>query len=175
MYYLRTQAAAAPIQFTVDQEALRVADNNVGKDRPLLKKRSPPSGSYVSSLAATPLSGFVKREEAPGTSLSGPNGIPTPSTTPPPKMTVNIRNVPVASSGQSVMMKSVVEEGDRPNTLPTQPTEQANAVSLPEPSLDDMKNSQSENKDEETQEGELDIYSEAVLACEFNRRFWREC
>src|SRR6201996_2795346 len=42
MYYLRTMAATAPIQFTVDQEALLVADTNVARER-LSKKRSPTS------------------------------------------------------------------------------------------------------------------------------------
>ena len=39
MYYLRTMAASAPIQFTVDQEALKVADVNVARPNGMLKKR----------------------------------------------------------------------------------------------------------------------------------------
>ncbi len=38
MYYLRTMAASAPIQFTVDQEQLKVADTNIARVGP--KKRS---------------------------------------------------------------------------------------------------------------------------------------
>lgn len=38
MYYLRTMAASAPIQFTVDQEKLKVADTNVARSIPLRKK-----------------------------------------------------------------------------------------------------------------------------------------
>src|SRR4051812_44962547 len=49
MYYLRTQAAAQPIQFTVDQEALRVQDSNAATRPSGLKKRAPPSGTYISS------------------------------------------------------------------------------------------------------------------------------
>ncbi|KAK8218694.1 alpha subunit of ribonucleotide reductase [Phyllosticta capitalensis] len=41
MYYLRTQAASAPIQFTVDQEALKVADTNVARRPNGLPKRQP--------------------------------------------------------------------------------------------------------------------------------------
>ena len=40
MYYLRTMAASAPIQFTVDQEQLKVADSNVARERSAPKKRT---------------------------------------------------------------------------------------------------------------------------------------
>lgn len=39
MYYLRTMAASAPIQFTVDQEQLKVADTNVARADVISKKR----------------------------------------------------------------------------------------------------------------------------------------
>lgn len=49
MYYLRTMAASAPIQFTVDQEALKVEDTNVARVNGAgLKKRSLP-GPYQSA------------------------------------------------------------------------------------------------------------------------------
>ncbi|KAK9365384.1 ribonucleotide reductase [Lipomyces kononenkoae] len=52
MYYLRTMAASAPIQFTVDQEALKVVDNNVAKT-PTLGGRKPfRQGIKVSSTPA---------------------------------------------------------------------------------------------------------------------------
>src|ERR1700712_2018838 len=59
MYYLRTMAATAPIQFTVDQEALLVADTNVARER-LSKKRSPTSGGYISPSTAIPRPMYVK-------------------------------------------------------------------------------------------------------------------
>src|SRR3954464_5397338 len=52
MYYLRTMAASAPIQFTVDQEALLVADTNIARER-TTKKRSMPTSGYISSSSAT--------------------------------------------------------------------------------------------------------------------------
>lgn len=51
MYYLRTQAASAPIQFTVDQESLATADHNVAK-RELKRKpyiRYDPSAAKMAS------------------------------------------------------------------------------------------------------------------------------
>ncbi|KAF7546131.1 hypothetical protein G7Z17_g8644 [Cylindrodendrum hubeiense] len=146
MYYLRTTAAAAPIQFTVDQEALKIADSNVGQPR-TLKKRAPPSGtSYMSSHSAVPRGVAAGRKEgASGNSLSS-SGMPTPTATPPP--------------GKAPSMKADVEEGDSPKTLPTEP---ADTVKDEELSL--KKSNQSEDLDEDSEERERDIYSDAVLAC----------
>lgn len=146
MYYLRTQAAAAPIQFTVDQEALKVADSNVGQARNL-KKRAPPSGtSYMSSPSAVPRGVAAGRKDGvSGNSLSS-SGMPTPTATPPP--------------GKAPSMKADVEEGDSPKTLPTEPAEKIKGEEL---SL--KKSNQSEDQDEDSEERERDIYSDAVLAC----------
>lgn len=51
MYYLRTMAASAPIQFTVDQEQLKVADTNVARSTPA-KKRVAGAGATAASAAA---------------------------------------------------------------------------------------------------------------------------
>ncbi|KAL7269356.1 ribonucleotide-diphosphate reductase subunit rnr1 [Rhizina undulata] len=53
MYYLRTQAAAAAIQFTVDKEALKVEDTNIARTLPS-RKRAPNNGLSSSVLAAIP-------------------------------------------------------------------------------------------------------------------------
>jgi ribonucleoside-diphosphate reductase subunit M1 len=163
MYYLRTQAAAAPIQFTVDQEALKVADSNVGKER-ALKKRSPPSGSYMSSPSAVPRPMYVKKEEAQGSTVSSPNGIPTPSTTPPPKTAAEVKR-PLASPSKPQMIKADVDDGDSPKTLPTEPSEKIKLEELPDPAMDTKKSPQVEDTEDQSMERELDIYSEAVLEC----------
>src|SRR5262249_34542966 len=54
MYYLRTMAASAPIQFTVDQEQLKVVDTNVARTNVSFKKRPIQSSSYSSSYSAVP-------------------------------------------------------------------------------------------------------------------------
>lgn len=49
MYYLRTMAASAPIQFTVDQEQLKVVDTNVARTNAAMRKRvgaASPGASY---------------------------------------------------------------------------------------------------------------------------------
>ena len=53
MYYLRTMAASAPIQFTVDQEQLKEADTNVARASPALKKRGG-AGGASSAYSAVP-------------------------------------------------------------------------------------------------------------------------
>jgi ribonucleoside-diphosphate reductase subunit M1 len=162
MYYLRTQAAAAPIQFTVDQAALKIADTNVGKDRPALKKRAPPSGQSYVSPSAVARTVSTKRDSI-GNALS--NGIPTPSTTPPPALSAEAKPRAVASPNKPALMKADVNEGDSPKALPTEPTDNIQEESLPESGIKG-KSDQAEDKDGDSEDRERDIYSEAVLECE---------
>lgn len=158
MYYLRTQAAAQPIQFTVDQEALRVQDTHIVKASSGLKKRAPPPGSYVSSPSAVPRPMYAKKEDSHASTLTS-NGVPTPSTTPPPIRSVS-QSKPVLSPSQPVPFKADQPEGESPKALPIEPSE-----TVKDESLDSEKPPQNEDKDDESKEREMDIYSEAVLAC----------
>ncbi|KAG9258115.1 ribonucleoside-diphosphate reductase large chain [Emericellopsis atlantica] len=160
MYYLRTQAAAAPIQFTVDQAALKVDDTNVARDRPM-KKRAPPSGSsYMSSVSAVPRASISKEGSANG--LTASNGIPTPSTTPPPALGAATTSRVAASPNKSAAMKADVAEGDSPRALPTEPAEKVEDEELRDPPA---KSNQDEDKTGDNEDRERDIYSDAVLAC----------
>ncbi|KAI6507094.1 ribonucleotide-diphosphate reductase subunit rnr1 [Pyricularia oryzae] len=161
MYYLRTQAAAQPIQFTVDQEALRLQDKAVAKER-VLGKRAPPTGSYMSSPGASvPRPMYATKKGSEGNSLNAEsanaNGYPTPSTTPPPAVT----SKPVASPAKSVPFKADQEEGESPKALPTEPSKNVDE----EEALDSKKKKDTEDNESESKEREMDIYSEAVLAC----------
>ncbi|KAI0112788.1 ribonucleoside-diphosphate reductase large chain [Hypoxylon sp. NC0597] len=164
MYYLRTQAAAAPIQFTVDQEALKVADSNAAKSG-MLKKRGPP-GNYNSSASANvarPV--YAKREDSNNNlAAPAPNGIPTPSTTPPPVSDIKVTR-PVASPNKVAPFKADIDEGESPKALATEPSEKVKAEELPEPALNGQKSSQEEDKEDKSKEREYDIYADAVLAC----------
>lgn len=158
MYYLRTQAAAAPIQFTVDQEALKVQDSQTAKASSGLKKRAPPTGSYSSSTAV-PRPMYAKREDSSNSLSATPAGIPTPSTTPPPPAAK-----PVASPMKQVPFKADQEEGESPKALPTEASEEPGKIEeLPDPAH--AAKNQSEDQDKESKEREFDIYNEAVLAC----------
>ncbi|CAM1503955.1 Fc.00g015460.m01.CDS01 [Cosmosporella sp. VM-42] len=144
MYYLRTQAAAAPIQFTVDQQALKITDSAIGQDRPL-KKRSPPTGSsYTSYTSAVPRALPANGKKEPATESVRSSGVPATN------------GVPTANP----TIKADAEEGGSPKNLPTEPIEK-----VKEEELSLKKSDQSEDQDEDSEERERDIYSEAVLAC----------
>jgi ribonucleoside-diphosphate reductase subunit M1 len=73
MYYLRTMAASAPIQFTVDQEQLKVEDTNVARS----KKRA--AGTATAAYSAVPRPGAQSAtanvaipEESPRTLVADP-------------------------------------------------------------------------------------------------------
>ncbi|UKZ54994.1 hypothetical protein TrVGV298_008810 [Trichoderma virens] len=56
-------------------------------------------------------------------------------------------------------MKADVDEGDSPKVLPTEPSDNVKEEEL------SKKPNQTEDKDEDSEERERDIYSDAVLAC----------
>jgi len=156
-------AASAPIQFTVDQEALLVADTNVARERPIKKRGSMPSSGYVSSPAPAPRPMYMKQNS---NNLNTPNGVPTPVSTPPPGM--EIKKVLPAAKEAAVKVqaafKADADEGLSPKALATEP------VSSPpkdEELLDvaAKKLTQDEDKNDDSEERENDIYADAVLAC----------
>lgn len=160
MYYLRTMAASAPIQFTVDQEALLVADTNVARERPV-KKRSTPSGGYNSVAAAVPRPMYMKE---PSNITTTSNGVPTPNATPPPtsenKKFTTSTEVPIKAPA----FKADADEGDSPKALATDPVSiPPKEEQLPEPALN-VKN-QEEDAATESATREQDIYADAALAC----------
>jgi ribonucleoside-diphosphate reductase subunit M1 len=155
MYYLRTMAASAPIQFTVDQEALLVADTNVARERPI-KKRSAASGSY--NAAPRPM--YAKQASSPNTTAAS-NGVPTPTATPPPSSEQK-KLSPAAV--KAPVFKADIPEGESPKSLATEPENSPpKEEELPTPAVATKK--QEEDKVEESGEREHDIYADAVLQC----------
>ncbi|ATY66398.1 ribonucleoside-diphosphate reductase large chain [Cordyceps militaris] len=155
MYYLRTQAAAAPIQFTVDQEALKLVDASIARER-LPKKRAPPAGTSYMSSSASPIARASIAPKDAGNSASS-NGIPTPSTTPPPAVT---SRAPLSSPQKPNTMKADVEDGDSPKVLATEPIEQVD-----EELTEGKRTSDQDEDGDDNKNRERDIYSEAVVAC----------
>jgi len=137
MYYLRTMAASAPIQFTVDQEALKVADTNVARTQ---KKYN--SGSNAHSSVPRPM--YMQKPPVQGAEL----GLPTPTATPPPSE-----------------KKEEEEREGSPQTLATDPLD--TPIKEEEQQLGDgAKGKKQEEDAEEVSEGrEGDIYAQAALAC----------
>ena len=160
MYYLRTMAASAPIQFTVDQEQLKVADTNVARINALKKKAGPmsPGGNY----GAVPRPMYVQKTQA----TNDLNGIPTPEATPPissenkrfsPKENKIASDIPV--------FKADSDEGDSPKALATEPDDvPIKEESLPDPAIDESKK-QEEDAQDESAEREEDIYASKLIAC----------
>jgi ribonucleoside-diphosphate reductase subunit M1 len=156
MYYLRTMAASAPIQFTVDQEALLVADTNVARERPT--KKRPSTGYITQSPGPQPM--YAKRSNG----TSAPNGVPTPTTTPPPAS--EQKKFVTSTVVKGPAFKADVPEGDSPKSLATEPTAVLSKVTLPEPAVENKK--QEEDSKVESTERENDIYAEAALQCELS-------
>jgi len=160
MYYLRTMAASAPIQFTVDQEKLKVVDVNVA--RASNRKRVMQGGSPSLNPVAAP-SPMYK---------GAPNGVapqdpPTPAVTPPPesqaKRLETEKKAPVESPMKPRPFKADQEEGSSPKVLALDGTTVAPDEELPQPAL--KPKLQAEDAAEDSTDREGDIYADAVLAC----------
>lgn len=156
MYYLRTMAASAPIQFTVDQEQLLVADTNVARERTGPKKRT--SVGYHSSFNAVPRPMYAQKNS----STTNANGMMTPTATPPASERGDKQLV-------EKLTKSRLSDGEvssnepSPKVLATDPV-----VPIEEESLDDKKNQ--DEDDAESKNREADIYSQKVLACSIENK-----
>ncbi|KAK5095636.1 ribonucleotide-diphosphate reductase subunit rnr1 [Lithohypha guttulata] len=154
MYYLRTMAASAPIQFTVDQEQLKVVDTNAARSAP--KKRS--SIGYGGSYTAAPRPMYQQKNSS-SQYMNTPTGIPTPTATPP----VDSEKQLIAKLGRSKLSDDEGSNEPSPRVLPTDPTGPMEEESL------DKKKTQEED-DRTTEEREADIYSQKVLQCSIENR-----
>lgn len=161
LYYLRTMAASAPIQFTVDQEALKVEDTNVA--RTLAGKRRGFGGSI--SPSQTPVPAPMAATKAPnGVVHASPNGVPTPSATPPPISENKQLNGVTKDALDPRPIKADVPDGDSPKIVAADSAEQ--------PDDDVLSADASKQKEDgkESADREGDIYSDAVLACSIENK-----
>ena len=173
MYYLRTMAASAPIQFTVDQEQLKVADTNVARAPGASKKRSIPSAGYASSptISAVPRPMYMQKQSVQSPPL-GPQGIPTPAATPPQNS--ENRKFSPSFKNESTPLSTIaadVDFGGSPKSLATDPVgTPIKDEELPQPLSDaavtSKKVQEEDGKEGEDREG--DIYAQKVLACKFS-------
>ena len=180
MYYLRTMAASAPIQFTVDQEALNVVDTNVARSgTSALKRRTMIGGgnNYTSSPAAPKPMYMTK------STTESPNGVPTPSSTPPPSAAImaqiaaTTEDVPSPTPApakrdalQLPPFKADQDEGGSPQLLAAD-RGSADASKDEELSAAAKKmNLQEEDSAEASEDREGDIYAEKVLQCSIENK-----
>lgn len=128
MYYLRTQAASAPIQFTVDQESLATKDANVAK-RELKRK------AYIRQPSAQ-------------------------------NVTKQIEELMTSSPGLIEQQRSQKVTSETPVTRATGPAAHSE-MGTPEPS-DASDTTAIEDAASKPKKGEVNIFSDEVLACSIN-------
>ncbi|KAJ4294611.1 ribonucleotide-diphosphate reductase subunit rnr1 [Kalmusia sp. IMI 367209] len=164
LYYLRTMAASAPIQFTVDQEALKVEDTNVARALPAKRRGAGTSTSPSPSPVPRPMFA-AKTPNGAANGLSSPNGVPTPSATPPPTSENRQLNGASKDALDPKPIKADVPEGDSPKVIAADPTSKpADEEALPEAAS----NQEEDGKESADREG--DIYSDAALACSIENK-----
>lgn len=155
LYYLRTMAASAPIQFTVDQEALLVEDTNVA--RALTGKRRGLGNS--TSPSPSPVPQPIMASKTPNGSANGVS----PSATSP--LSENKQANGVSENALDPKpIKADVPEGESPKIVAADSTEQPDDEALPEAA------SKQEEDGKESADREGDIYSDAVLACSIENK-----
>ncbi|KAI5307558.1 hypothetical protein KEM55_007983 [Ascosphaera atra] len=149
MYYLRTMAAAAPIQFTVDQEALKAVGDMKPKPVTKARRRHQVSNGYTSQYSAVPRPMYAKQDanrngpsavEANGASNGGVKDI----TNGVAGINMNKENVPPA-----------------PGAARDESVSDSSSVS----GKDSHDESESKKPGEEEMKGDGDIYSDKVIAC----------
>lgn len=182
MYYLRTTAASAPIQFTVDQEALNVVDTNVAKQLSQIKRRTMIGGGQGSP--ATPRPMMATKSSYP---TSAPNGVPTPAATPPPTKNDIMKQIavtpaePIPSPAKKDVhavppFKADVPEGNSPQLLAADtngtlsPSSKDEEITMPGSEKTKL---QTEDDDNSSKDREGDIYADAVLQCSIENK--EEC
>ena len=171
MYYLRTMAASQPIQFTVDQEQLKVVDTNVARTPGMGKKRNLGSAGYSSSPTPRPM----YMSKPPVTPSNGVNGALTPAATPPEDSeskrlemakVIEVKKAPAAGPIKGPGFKADVDDGESPELVGVDGAKvKSEEEPLPAPAEDVATPKQEEDSEEKNKEREGDIYAEAVLAC----------
>lgn len=164
MYYLRTQAAAAAIQFTVNKEALKVEDTNIARTGP---RKGRPSG--MSSYN----SGYNHSIPRPMMNISTPNGVNATTLPPTPpveevKLTPKLPAIIRATPHDIPAFRADTDEGESPKLLTSDPT----GTPRDEEELR-LSNMQSEDAAKESESREGDIYADAVLQCNIENK--EEC
>lgn len=165
MYYLRTMAASAPIQFTVDQEQLKVADTNVARTGAGKKRSIPSTGYSSSSYNAVPRPMYVQKVPSSATTTTT-NGMPTPTSTPPPSVEQQ-RQPPMTKIGSAAVpvFEADVDGGLSPKSLATDPLETPGKDAALEEPLTGVVRKQEEDSEETSTSREEDIYAEKALQC----------
>jgi ribonucleoside-diphosphate reductase subunit M1 len=169
MYYLRTMAASAPIQFTVDQEKLLVADTNVARTNGMIKKRTNGTNSSVPRP-------MYQSKSPNGTNGTNGTSEALPATPPPASPAKKVSATPRKEAIAVPAFKADVDEGDSPKLLAADATNGhtnglTNGNSVKKIGADAEKDTESSSQEEdEDEDREGDIYADAVLQCSIENR-----
>lgn len=150
MYYLRTMAASAPIQFTVDQEQLKVEDKSVARG----KKRGPGPAQARSAYSAVPRP-MYDQDQPSGSAAAKPNGVEK------------------TSNGDSKGIPAFQPEKTQGPPDYELPSSSATAEAGTNGTVNGDANGEAEavNGDTKEEQSEADIYSEKAIACKFSNYF----
>jgi len=175
MYYLRTMAASAAIQFTVDKEALMIEDKTVARTtkRNLGLYQSPANGTngnngiatngYSTSNGPSPMMNNAQKSPAP---ITNGNGASKPLVS----AATATKIINAAQTAPSDPFKADTDEGESPKLLTTSPATAA-ALADEELQLDaKIKKLQVEDDNNESNERDHDIYADAVLQCSIDNK-----
>ncbi|KAF3934637.1 hypothetical protein ABW20_dc0102533 [Dactylellina cionopaga] len=191
MYYLRTMAASAAIQFTVDQEALKVEDTTVAAQRNVKRNLGLYQGPVNGAMRAGYANASVPRPmmesktvlngagiaHAPGTVAAASGSAPPPTSgatngTANGSITSANTDGPLINAAQTAPkdpFKADLDEGESPKLLSTSPP--SGPQGEDELALDaKAKKLQLEDDLEESDDREGDIYAQKVLACSIENK-----
>ncbi|KAF3931844.1 hypothetical protein ABW19_dt0203408 [Dactylella cylindrospora] len=176
MYYLRTMAASAAIQFTVDQEALKIEDTTVATQRTTKRNlglyqapaNSGMKAGFASSSVPRPMM-ESKTAVMNGTPINSTpiNGTTNGTATGPANGDLKLINA--AQTNAKDPFKADLDEGESPKLLTASPP--SGPPGEEELQLDTkVEKLQLEDDDGLTEEREGDIYAQKVLQCSIENK-----
>ncbi|EPS43514.1 hypothetical protein H072_2497 [Dactylellina haptotyla CBS 200.50] len=182
MYYLRTMAASAAIQFTVDQEALKVEDTTVAAQRTTKRNlglyQGPANGANGAMRAGYANTSVPRPMMESKTVVNGAGIAAAPGTLAAASGTVpvgnGISNGPLINAAQTSAkdpFKADQDEGESPRLLSTSPPsgpQGEEELALLDSKMKKLGQEEDELEDSEDREG--DIYAQKVLACSIENK-----
>ncbi|KAF3916969.1 hypothetical protein AA313_de0207733 [Arthrobotrys entomopaga] len=176
MYYLRTMAASAAIQFTVDQEALKIEDTTVATQRTTKRNLGLYQGPANGGMKAGFSNPSVPRPMMESkTVLNGAGIVAAPGTTP---ASNGVTNGTSSSNGlinaaqtAKQPFKADQDEGESPKLLTTSPPVGPQGEEELATLDSKMKKlGQEEDAFDESEDREGDIYAQKVLQCSIENK-----
>ncbi|KAK6347578.1 ribonucleotide-diphosphate reductase subunit rnr1 [Orbilia javanica] len=169
MYYLRTMAASAAIQFTVDQEALKIEDTAVATQRTTKRNLGLYQGPINGASSSSPRTGVPRPMMESKTSVNSAGIAPAPGTIEAATSSASGTGlINAAQTKSNEPFKADQDEGESPRLLTTSPPvgphadEELGSKKLAALQLEDV--------EQESEDREGDIYAQKVLQCSIENK-----